>query len=50
MAPTLDIRRPGARIAEVWLNRPEVRNAFNDSVIRVSSGSITPSSHIRALA
>ena len=34
MAPTLDIRRPGPRIAEVWLNRPEVRNAFNDSVIQ----------------
>jgi len=30
---TLDIRRPSAHVAEVWLNRPEVRNAFNDSVI-----------------
>jgi methylglutaconyl-CoA hydratase len=30
---TLDIRRPGAHVAEVWLNRPEVRNAFNDGVI-----------------
>jgi methylglutaconyl-CoA hydratase len=30
---TLDIRRPNARVAEVWLNRPEVRNAFNDEVI-----------------
>ena len=33
MAPTLDIRRPTPYVAEVWLNRPEVRNAFNDGVI-----------------
>jgi methylglutaconyl-CoA hydratase len=30
---TLDIRRKGRHVAEVWLNRPEVRNAFNESVI-----------------
>ena len=30
---TLDIRRANAHVAEVWLNRPEVRNAFNDGVI-----------------
>jgi methylglutaconyl-CoA hydratase len=30
---TLDIRRPSRFVAEVWLNRPEVRNAFNDGVI-----------------
>jgi len=30
---TLDIRRPSKHVAEVWLNRPEVRNAFNDVVI-----------------
>ena len=34
---TLDIRRVssahGPHVAEVWLNRPEVRNAFNDGVI-----------------
>jgi methylglutaconyl-CoA hydratase len=30
---TLDIRRPTSHVAEVWLNRPEVRNAFNDRVI-----------------
>jgi methylglutaconyl-CoA hydratase len=30
---TLDIRRPTPHVAEVWLNRPEVRNAFNDRVI-----------------
>jgi len=33
MTRTLDIRRPSAHVAEVWLNRPEVRNAFNDGVI-----------------
>ncbi|MEO6410497.1 MAG: enoyl-CoA hydratase/isomerase family protein [Burkholderiaceae bacterium] len=32
-SPTLEIVRRSARVAEVWLNRPEVRNAFNDSVI-----------------
>lgn len=30
---TLDIRRPSPHVARVWLNRPEVRNAFNDDVI-----------------
>jgi len=33
MTTTLDIRRPGPHVAEVWLNRPDVRNAFNDGVI-----------------
>jgi methylglutaconyl-CoA hydratase len=33
MSATLDIRRPSAHVAEVWLNRPDVRNAFNESVI-----------------
>jgi len=39
MTSTLDIRRGGPHsahgphVAEVWLNRPEVRNAFNDGVI-----------------
>ncbi|MBC7938540.1 MAG: enoyl-CoA hydratase/isomerase family protein [Chitinophagaceae bacterium] len=35
-APTLEIRRDGVHgpwVAEVWLNRPDVRNAFNDGVI-----------------
>ncbi len=37
MTTTLDIRRSsslGPHVAEVWLNRPEVRNAFNDGVIQ----------------
>ena len=33
MGSTLDIRRPSKHMAEVWLNRPDVRNAFNDGVI-----------------
>ena len=33
MSRTLDIRRPSPHVAQVWLNRPEVRNAFNDGVI-----------------
>jgi methylglutaconyl-CoA hydratase len=33
MTATLDIRRPSPYVAEIWLNRPEVRNAFNDHVI-----------------
>ena len=33
MSTTLDIRRPSLHVAEVWLNRPEVRNAFNEGVI-----------------
>ena len=32
-ATTLEIRRPSPQVAEVWLNRPEVRNAFNDAAI-----------------
>lgn len=33
MTTTLDIQRPSPHVARVWLNRPEVRNAFNDGVI-----------------
>ncbi len=33
MSATLEIVRPSAHVAEVWLNRPDVRNAFNDGVI-----------------
>jgi methylglutaconyl-CoA hydratase len=31
---TLEILRPSPHVAEVWLNRPDVRNAFNDGVVR----------------
>lgn len=33
MSSTLDVRQIGPHLAEVWLNRPEVRNAFNDGVV-----------------
>ena len=32
MMQTLEIERVGA-VARVWLNRPDVRNAFNETVI-----------------
>ena len=33
MTATLEIRQRGAHVVEVWLNRPDVRNAFNQDVI-----------------
>ena len=33
MTTTLDIRRPSPHVVEIWLNRPDVRNAFNSQVI-----------------
>ncbi len=33
MTTHLEIHRPSRFVAEVWLNRPDVRNAFNDDVI-----------------
>ena len=33
MTTTLEIIRRSPQVAEVWLNRPDVRNAFNDGVI-----------------
>ena len=33
MTTTLELKRPSPFVAEVWLNRPDVRNAFNDQVI-----------------
>ena len=33
MTTTLDLQRPSPHVARVWLNRPDVRNAFNDGVI-----------------
>jgi methylglutaconyl-CoA hydratase len=38
MSSSLDIRRPSPHVAEVYLNRPEVRNAFNDGVIAELTG------------
>lgn len=33
MSDVIDVSRPDAHVAHVWLNRPDVRNAFNDEVI-----------------
>lgn len=33
MSDAIEVLRPRPQVAEVWLNRPEVRNAFNDTVI-----------------
>ena len=40
-AGTLEILRPSPHVAEVWLNRPEVRNAFSDAVIAELSRAFT---------
>ena len=37
----LDIRRPSPLVAEVYLNRPELRNAFNDAVIAELTAAFT---------
>lgn len=41
MTATLEIRRPRPQVAEVWLNRPEVRNAFNEGVIAELTATFT---------
>ena len=41
MTTTLDIRRPSRHVAHVWLNRPDVRNAFNDGVIQELTSAFT---------
>lgn len=33
MSATLEVVRASPHVAQVWLNRPEVRNAFNDGVV-----------------
>lgn len=33
MTDVLEVSRPTPQVARVWLNRPEVRNAFNEEVI-----------------
>ena len=39
--PVIELRRPAPHVAEVWLNRPEVRNAFNDGVIAALTEAFT---------
>ena len=41
MTTTLDIRRPSPLVAEVWLDRPDVRNAFNEGVIAELTAAFT---------
>ena len=51
-AVTLDIRRPSRHVAEVWLNRPDVRNAFNSSVIAelaTAFGTFAADTELRAI-
>ena len=51
-AATLDIRRPSRHVAEVWLNRPDVRNAFNSSVIAelaTAFGTFAADTELRAI-
>jgi methylglutaconyl-CoA hydratase len=33
MSDVIELSRPSAHVARVWLNRPDLRNAFNDEVI-----------------
>jgi methylglutaconyl-CoA hydratase len=37
----LDVQRPSASVARVFLNRPDVRNAFNDAVIAELTATFT---------
>jgi methylglutaconyl-CoA hydratase len=41
MGSVLDVSRPSPHVARVWLNRPEVRNAFNDEVIAALTATFT---------
>jgi methylglutaconyl-CoA hydratase len=41
MSEVLDVSRPSAHVAQVWLNRPDVRNAFNDDVIAALTETFT---------
>ena len=41
MNPTLQIHRRSPHVVEIWLNRPEVRNAFNQHVIAELTAAFT---------
>jgi methylglutaconyl-CoA hydratase len=52
MTATLEIRRPSPFVAEVWLNRPEVRNAFSAEMIaelKATFTSLSATSDLRAI-
>jgi methylglutaconyl-CoA hydratase len=37
--PVVEVIRPSSHVAEVWLNRPDVRNAFNEDMIAALASS-----------
>jgi methylglutaconyl-CoA hydratase len=41
MSNVIDVSRPTPHVARVWLNRPDVRNAFNDDVIAALTATFT---------
>jgi len=41
MSDVIDVSRPTPHVAKVWLNRPDVRNAFNDDVIAALTAAFT---------
>ena len=49
MSDVLDISRPTPQVARVWLNRPEVRNAFNEQVIAALTTTFAELSQDKAL-
>jgi methylglutaconyl-CoA hydratase len=49
MSDVLDISRPSPQVAHVWLNRPEVRNAFNEQVITALTATFAELSQDKAL-
>lgn len=49
MSDVLDISRPTPQVARVWLNRPEVRNAFNEQVIAALTATFVELSQDKAL-
>ena len=52
MSGMLQILRPSSHVAEVWLDRPEVRNAFNDAVVQelgAAFAALGEDRHLRAI-
>jgi methylglutaconyl-CoA hydratase len=49
MSDVIELTRPSAHVARVWLNRPEVRNAFNDEVIAALTRTFEALAHDREL-
>jgi methylglutaconyl-CoA hydratase len=52
MSDVLDVSRPTPQVARVWLNRPDVRNAFNDEVIaelQSTFATLSADEHLRVI-